>query len=152
MNVYSYVLLTALISSPAGFAQEPPASRKPVLIRDEVNKRDKEAEEKIKVHDPEQAKKSVKIGDYYAKRDNLAAAEARYLEAIDFNTKWAVSYEKLVKLYEKQDRFQEGLHICDLFLTANPGSTDSDKFQKLRHRMIDKGAMAEVGNDPMKNP
>lgn len=140
MNVYLYVLLTALSLSPAAFAQEPPRSRKPVLVRDEVNKKDEEPEEKIKIHDPEQAKKSVKIGDYYAKRDNFQAAEARYLEAIDFNTNWAVPYEKLVKLYEREDRFQDGLHICDLFLTANPASSDADKFRKLRRRMIEKGA------------
>jgi outer membrane protein assembly factor BamD (BamD/ComL family) len=141
MNVYFCVLLVILTLSPAALlAQEPPRSRKPVLIRDEVNKKDDEVEAKIKVHDPEQAKKSVKIGDYYAKRDNLQAAEARYLEAIDYNTRWGPPYEKLVKLYEKQDRYQDGLHICDLFLTANPGSDDTGKFQKLRKRMIDKGA------------
>jgi tetratricopeptide (TPR) repeat protein len=140
MNVYVAVLLTALSLSPTAFAQETPRSRKPVLIRDEVNKKDEEPEEKIKVHDPEQAKKSVKIGDYYAKRDNFQAAEARYREAIDFNMNWGVSYEKLIKLYEKEDRYQDGLHVCDLFLTANPASSDSNKFQKLRRRMIEKGA------------
>ncbi len=141
MYVYLCVLLAALALSPSALlAQELPRSRKPVLVRDEVNKKDDEVEAKIKVHDPEQAKKSVKIGDYYANRGNFQAAEARYLEAIDFNVMWGDSYEKLVKLYEKQDRYQDGLHICDLFLTANPGSNDTKKFQKLRRRMIDKGA------------
>jgi tetratricopeptide (TPR) repeat protein len=145
MNVYVNVLLAFLMLSSSAFGQEPPRTRKPVLVRDEVNKKDEIPEEKIRVHDPEQAKKSLKIGDYYAKRGNTEAADARYREAVDYNAQWSVPYEKLVRLYEKQERFNDGLDVCDLFLTGNPGSADTDRFQKLRQRMLEKGAVEKPG-------
>jgi len=108
---------------------------KPVLIRDEVNKKKDEAKEEIKVHSPELARRDVGVGDFYFKRGNLDAAEARYRDAIDYNTQWPESYLKLIKLFQERKAFGDALAVCDQFLTANPESKDKKKFEELRKKL-----------------
>jgi len=105
-----------------------------VLIRADPDEMEKE-EEKIKIHDPEQAKKSVEIGDFYAKRKNYDAAEMRYREAIEYNLKWDVSYRKLIKLLEKQDKYAAAMEICRLFIENNPDSEKVKSFQKSAQKL-----------------
>ena len=116
------------------FQEKPRTGRKPVLIRADPDEMEKE-EEKIKIHDPEQAKKSVEIGDFYAKRNNYDAAEMRYREAIEYNLKWDVSYRKLIKLLEKQDKYAAAMEICRLFIENNPDSEKVKSFQKSAQKL-----------------
>ena len=119
-----------VISSSVLFSQEKPRTgRKPVLIRADPDEMEK-VEEKIKVHDPVQAKKSVEVGDFYFKRKNYEAAESRYHEAIEYNLNWDGSYKKLITLFEKQKNYQAAIDVCQLFITNNPDSDKNKNFKK----------------------
>lgn len=139
MNVYICLLLLFLTAATSVSGQESTQQeRKPVLIRDEVKKAD---EEKIPVHDPEQARKHVEVGDFYAKRDNYAAAEERYRLAVEYNRSWPDSYRKLIGLLEKSGRYDEAVAICDLFLKDNPDSEKRPDFEKRRRDLERKSGL-----------
>jgi len=133
MNVY---LLLFLIFLPVGGFASPQEGevreRKPVLVRDEVNKPD---EEKVPVHDPEQARKHVEVGDFYMKRDNYAAAEERYRLAVEYNKSWPNSYRRLIEVLEKLEQYGKAIEVCDLFLKDNPASEKRSDFEKLRREL-----------------
>jgi tetratricopeptide (TPR) repeat protein len=136
MRVYFLVLFSFALLTSGSLAQQPESGKKPVLIRDEVNKkRAEEPAEKILVHDPAQARKSVSIGDFYYKRDNFDAAASRYREAIDFDRQWPVSYEKLIKVLREQGKLSDALDVCELFVQENPDAKQVGKFQDLRHKI-----------------
>ena len=136
MRVYFLVLIGLVLLTQGVVAQQTESGKKPVLIRDEVNKKGaKEPTKKVLVHDPAQARKSVSIGDFYFKRDNLDAAAGRYREAIDFNRQWAVPYEKLIKVLREQGKLSDALVVCDLFAHENPDAKQVSKFQDLKQKI-----------------
>lgn len=107
---------------------QPP--RKPVLHRDEV---DKPAEEVVEVRrrDPERARKEAEIGDFYMRRDNYAAAEARYREAAAWDPQWAEAHEKWAKALWEQGKWTEAVEVCKDFLARNPEARDRKGIEKL---------------------
>jgi tetratricopeptide (TPR) repeat protein len=134
MWIYGSILVLFLLP-PITFGQERRPGGKPVLVRDyEIDKQQNE-EEEVREHNPEKAKKNVEVGDFYQKKGNLAAAEERFRIAIDYNVKWDEAYEKLVKVLEKQGKYEEAVEICDLFTETNPGSKAVKKFEKWRQEM-----------------
>lgn len=137
MRVYFFVLFyLSLLFSGGLLAQQAETQKKPVLIRDEVNKKEADQPtEKVLVHDPAQARKSVSIGDFYMKRDNFDAAASRYREAIDFNRQWAVPYEKLIKVLREQGKVSDAREICDLFVKENPDAKQVAKFKGLKQKL-----------------
>ncbi len=136
MRVYFLVILALFFFTSGLIAQQTESGRKPVLIRDEVNKKDAdEPAEKVLVHDPAEARKSVSIGDFYYKRDNFDAAASRYREAIDFNRQWPVPYEKLVKVLREQGKLSDALEICKLFVQENPDAAQVKKFNSLSRKI-----------------
>ena len=108
--------------------QERRSGRKPVLIREDRS--EPKVEEEIFTHDPERAKKSVEVGDFYLKKKNFKAAESRYRDAIKYNTEWPVAYEKLVKLFERQGDLQAAVEVCYEFVDANPESKKAKNFEE----------------------
>ncbi len=88
--------------------------------------------------DPEKARKSVSIGDFYFKRENYKAAQTRYEEAIRYHTRWPTAYRKLVRVLEKQLSFLEAAIVCEDFVEANPKSNDVSQFQGLAKKLRDK--------------
>jgi tetratricopeptide (TPR) repeat protein len=131
MRVYILVPVLLLVSQVTGLNQssERPGG-KPVLIRDEVQKRLEKDEQKVYPHDPEQARKNLEIGSFYQKRGNLKAAEERYREAINFNLPWAEPYERLIAMLAKAGRREDAVAVCDLFLSNNPTSPRREDFEK----------------------
>lgn len=136
MRVYILVPFALLLCQVGGYGQSQRPGGKPVLIRDEVDKRIEQ--EKVPVHDPEQARKSVEIGTFYQKRGNLKAAEERFREAIDFNMPWTEPYERLIALLEKAGRREEAVAICDLYVENNPGSAKNASFEKRKSDLVRK--------------
>ena len=102
------------------------SGRKPVLIRDETA----DGKPKVFEHNPARAREYVEVGDFYNRRKKFEAAESRYREAIRYDTAWHESYNKLIKLLEKQDRLVEALQVCDEFIEANPDSKKLKDFAK----------------------
>lgn len=122
------IILILLFLSPALSGQERRSGRKPVLIREDQT--EKEVEEEIVTHDPEQARKNVEVGDFYFKKKNYKAAESRYRRAIQYNTKWPKAYEKLIKLFEQQGDFDAAIEVCFEFVDSNPSSKQAKDFEE----------------------
>ena len=61
---------------------------------------------------PIQAKKDLKIGDFYAKKGNSRAAAARYLEATKWNPQYAEAYWKLAAA---RDELGQNAHAIDAY-------------------------------------
>ena len=124
------------------FPQEGRSSRKPVLIRpdptaDKVEEVE-EAEKGPPEPDPQKAKEHVEIGDFYYKRHNYTAAEARYREAIQFNPKWVKAYEKLVGVLEKQNAFVEAVKVCEEFVQSSDSSKEVKRFTEWSIKLKEK--------------
>ena len=143
MRLFVYLLLhLLLILGFPLFGQEGRSGRKPVLIRvdptaDEVDEVD-EVEEGPPEPDPQKAKEHVEIGDFYYKRHNYTAAEARYREAIQFNPKWVKAYEKLVGVLEEQNAFMEAVKVCEEFVQSSDSSKEVKRFQEWSIKLKEK--------------
>ena len=118
-------------------AQEQPR-RKPVLIRDVEPDGSPDAP---LVLDPLRAEKSLKIGDFYLKKKNYAAAIKRYREAIGHRPRWPKPYEKLVVTFEKLGDFPQALETCQLFLDVNPNSEKVGEFRRLYQKLQKKNPL-----------
>jgi len=127
-------ILLLLLAVSGAYAQERRPGNKPVLVRD--YELDKQKEEEVREYSPPKAKENVEVGDFYSKKSNFKAAEERYRIAIDYNTKWEESYEKLIKVLEKQGKYEEAVEICDLFIETNPGSNKVEEFRKRREELL----------------
>lgn len=137
MRVYILPTVLTILLGQAVVAQ--PAERpggKPVLIRDEVDKRVEE--EKIPIHDPAQARKSLEIAVFYQKRGNLKAAEERYREAVDYNKPWIEPYNRLIDMLEKAGRLEDAVAVCELYIENNLGSSKAEDFVKRKEQLVRK--------------
>lgn len=88
-------------------------------------------EEEALPHDPAQARKNLEIGEYYFKRDNYAAAEHRFIDAIEYDKSWPESYKKLIETYEKMEKFESAAEVCRKFVDNNPESSQLDYFSRI---------------------
>ena len=127
MRSLSVILMLFILALPL-LGQETRSGRKPILIREDQT--EQKIEEEIFLRNPEEAKKNVEVGDFYFKKNNFTAAESRYRRAIKYNTEWPKSYEKLIKLFERQGDFDSAIEICYEFVDANPSSKKAKDFEK----------------------
>jgi tetratricopeptide (TPR) repeat protein len=72
------------------------------------------------VFNPIQAKKDLKIGDFYAKKGNHRAAVGRYLEATKWNPGFAEAYWKLARSREKLDQPAQALDAYRKYVELDP--------------------------------
>ena len=124
LQLFTTVLLL-LVAAPQPPPQRPPG-KKPVLIRDERL----EAKPEIFERNPAKAREFVEVGDFYYKRKNVKAAEARYRDAVRYDPQWHESYDKLIKLLEKEGLVDEAIGVCHEFIDANPESKKLSAFSK----------------------
>jgi tetratricopeptide (TPR) repeat protein len=119
------ILLTALIASPQSRGQ------KPGLIRDTdtAEGKDEPAVEAEKAYDPLMAEKIVKIGDFYLKRKNYAAAIQRYLEALQYQPNRTEAFAALGRAYEKQGDTAKAAEVYRDFINKNPDSPKTPEFR-----------------------
>jgi tetratricopeptide (TPR) repeat protein len=84
------------------------------------------------VFNPIQAKKDLKIGDFYAKKGSHRAAVGRYLEATKWNPGFAEAYWKLARSREKLDQLAQALDAYRKFVELAP---DGKQAQEARKRI-----------------
>lgn len=141
---FSTCILTLLLAVCGLSGQVQELKRKPILIRPDKTK---EKSQKAPFYpDPKTAEKHVEVGDFYFKRDNLKAAEARYREAVSYNPQWAKAYEKLANVLEKQGAFKAALEVCRGFLETNPSSKKVKDFQK-KSQHLEREEQKKTGED-----
>ena len=68
------------------------------------------------VFNPIQAKKDLKIGNFYAKKGNHRAAVARYLEATRWNPQYAEAHWKVAEMRDKLEQPAEALEAYRKFV------------------------------------
>ena len=126
------LIFDALIIAAIGFAQELP-KKPPVLIRDTdvaEGKTDAETAKK-KEYSPAKAQEDLKVGDYYYKQGNYAAAISRYQEAIEYQPNLVEAFASLGRAYEKRGDKEKALAVYKTFLKNFPDSPKAQEFQTL---------------------
>ncbi len=86
------------------------------------------------VFNPIQAKKDLKIGDFYAKKGNHRAAVARYLEATKWNPQSAEAYWKVAEARDKLEQPAEALEAYRRFLEFE---SDGKRAAQARERVVE---------------
>jgi tetratricopeptide (TPR) repeat protein len=106
-------------------------AKKPGLIRDTAVAEGKEeaAASKEKNYNPMLAEKSVKIGDFYLKKKNYAAAIQRYLEALEYQPNRIEAFEALGRAYEKKGDPGKAVALYKDFVDKFPSSPKVAEFR-----------------------
>jgi tetratricopeptide (TPR) repeat protein len=84
------------------------------------------------VFNPIQAKKDLKVGDFYAKKGNHRAAAGRFLEATKWNPGLAEAYWKLGRSRERLDQTQQALEAYRKYVELEADG----KFAREAHKRI----------------
>jgi tetratricopeptide (TPR) repeat protein len=79
---------------------------------------------------PIQAKKDLKVGDFYWKKGNHRAAAARYLEATRWNPSFAEAYWKLGEAREKLNQPAEALDAYRKYVEVDRDGKKVDEAKK----------------------
>jgi tetratricopeptide (TPR) repeat protein len=85
--------------------------------------------------DPHQAAKEVEVGDFYYKRGNYKAAEARYREALRYKENDAVATIRLAESLEKLGAFDDARIEYESYLKILPHGPESDRVEKAIERL-----------------
>jgi tetratricopeptide (TPR) repeat protein len=125
---------------PLGSATPAPQQRRPgrpALIRDTDAAEGKEEPdvEQEKVYNPMMAEKTLKIGDFYFKRKNYAAAIQRYIEALQYQPNRVDAYEALGRTYEKTGDISKAVTLYKDFIAKNPDSAKASEFRSKLARL-----------------
>ena len=70
----------------------------------------------MKPWNPHRALKDVEVGDFYFKRKNYAAAEARYRDALEYKANDAVATFRLAQVLERTRRGDEAISYYQAYL------------------------------------
>ncbi len=126
----TWILIAMLAGTVSAFAQT--GSRRPVLIRDtdKAEGKDEEAKAAEKPFNPLEADRSLKVGDFYFKNKNYAAAIQRYMEALEYQPNRFDAYEALARAYEKQGSRDKAIRVYRDFLEKYPESSKAKSFRE----------------------
>jgi tetratricopeptide (TPR) repeat protein len=86
---------------------------------------------------PIQAKKDLKIGDFYAKKGNSRAAAARYLEATRWNPQYAAAYWKLAGARDELGQNPQALDAYRAYLALEPNGKQAKQAQARVSQLVD---------------
>lgn len=98
---------------------------------------------------PIQAKKEVKVGNFYARKGSHRAAAARYLEATRWNPSYAEAFWKLGRAREELGQNQQALDAYQSFLKLEPGGKRS---REIRSRLSELEKRAKDAPDEPDSP
>ncbi|MBI2821553.1 MAG: hypothetical protein HYX74_04960 [Acidobacteria bacterium] len=105
---------------------ELPPGKAPVLIREEVDKRQPEPPSR----EPARAAEELQVGDFYFKRDNFPAAVARYREALFHRPDYVLAYEKLIRALEKNKETAEAGKLMQEYIEKFPGQKKTSEYAR----------------------
>jgi len=129
------------LSPPAGDDQTHPHSAD-VLVDEGSG-----ASDPSEIHpwNPHQAAKDVEVGDYYFKRKNYIAAEARYRDALLYKDNDAIATYHLAICLEKMDRPDEAIAEYENYLKILPYGPEAPAAKKAIERLKAPTASAKPG-------
>ena len=122
--------LTFLPFTLSAYAQSDKSS-KPSLIRDTAVAEGKETVEESlpKEQNPELAKLSINIGNFYFKAKNYTAAIQRYLEALEYQPDSIPAFKALVKAYVKNGETAKAISAYKSYLEKHPDLPSTHEFR-----------------------
>jgi len=82
------------------------------------------------VFNPLQAKKDLKVGDFYTKKGSHRAAAARYLEATRWNPQFADAFWKLARSRERLEQPAQALEAYRNYLRVDPSGGRAGEARK----------------------
>jgi tetratricopeptide (TPR) repeat protein len=85
--------------------------------------------------DPHRALKDVEVGDFYLKRKNYRAAEARYREALVYKSNDAMATFGLAQCLEKLGRMEEAREKYESYLKILPEGPRAEEARKALDRL-----------------
>ncbi len=137
MRALTKTLICLLIASPVmclSLTAQAPPQRKPALIRDteEADAKPEPDTSQPKEFSPLLSEKNLKIGDFYFKRKNYAAAIERYKDAVDYQPNRTEAYEALARAYERNGDSDKAMDVYRDFIRKNP---DSPKLAEFRNKL-----------------
>ena len=89
----------------------------------------------VHVWNPHKAAKDIEVGDYYFKRKNYRAAEARYREALFYKDNDALATFHLAVCLEKMDQPDEARQEYESYLKILPHGPQAEEAQKAINRL-----------------
>ena len=134
-NSYVSRMLAFVLVAGLGFAQGQLRERKETPPEAETSLVDEDEDllpQTQYAFNPIQAKKDLKIGNFYARKGNHRAAAGRYLEATKWNPNYAEAYWRLGRSREKLKQPSDALEAYRRFLQLAP----DDKRAKAVRRKI----------------
>ncbi len=91
-------------------------------------------------YDPHKAMKNIEVGDYYAKRKNLAAAISRYREALQYKPHDAEATFKLAGALERMGENDEAAEGYSDYLKVLPNGAFAAQAKSALQRLNEKSA------------
>jgi tetratricopeptide (TPR) repeat protein len=131
------LVLATTISAWNGSAAPQTRPSRPALIRDTDKAEGKEEAEpaKPKSYNPLEAERNFRVGDFYFKKKNYAAAVQRYLEALDYQPNLVKAYDALGRAYEKSGNAEKAKEVYRDYIRKNPDSSKVPEFQSRLARL-----------------
>ena len=84
---------------------------------------------------PVQARKELKVGNYYAKKGSHRAAAGRYEEATRWDTNFAEAYMRLGMALEELDRDDKAIEAYTRFLRIEPDGKQARSVRRSLERL-----------------
>jgi tetratricopeptide (TPR) repeat protein len=130
-------LALGLMAVPGTAHSQTAAQKPPALIRDTgvaEGKVDAETVKK-KEYSPMRAAESMKIGDFYLKKKNYAAAIERFRDALEYQPSLVAAYDALGRAYEKSGAVEKAIAVYKDFLKNYPESPKAPEFKNRSARL-----------------
>ena len=99
--------------------------------------------EEFRPWDPHRAAKDVEVGDFYFKRKNYHAAEARYREALVYKSNDAMATFGLARCLDKLGKPDEAREKYESYLKILPQGPHAEEAHKALDRLNNEGQKAK---------
>ncbi len=134
------ILLSLLLlqEKPPQDPPQEPAKKKPEVVLVDPSAPSSEPDGETTVEyalNPRQAKKEMKVGNFYLRKGKYTAAVARFREALKWHPRLAAAYFKLGRAYEERGELRNALESYQKYLELEPKRKKAKKVRKAIARL-----------------
>ena len=130
--------LLLLQEKPPQDPPQEPAKKKPEVVLVDPSAPSPEPDGETTVEyalNPRQAKKEMKVGNFYLRKGKYTAAVARFREALKWHPRLAAAYFKLGRAYEERGELRNALESYQKYLELEPKRKKAKKVRKAIARL-----------------
>ena len=134
------ILLSLLLlqEKPPQDPPQEPAKKKPEVVLVDPSAPSPEPDGETTVEyalNSRQAKKEMKVGNFYLRKGKYTAAVARFREALKWHPRLAAAYFKLGRAYEERGELRNALESYQKYLELEPKRKKAKKVRKAIARL-----------------